>query len=665
MKSMFGETRRIALTMLVLLYSLLPVSAQTGGQAGATAPVSGVPKVEFEKYTLPNGLQVILHVDRKLPVVHVNQWFHVGSKNERPGRTGFAHLFEHMMLQGSKNLPGEYTTHLEKAGATLPTGVNGTTNNDRTIYFATVPSANFEYLLWVESDRLATLLDAVTKEALDNQRDVVKNERRQRNENQPYGLALKLISENIYPKGHPYSWMTIGSHEDLTAASLEDIKEFFKTYYTPNNLSLVIAGDFDPTEAKRLVEKYFGGIPPGPPLERLKRWLPKLEGEKIVEMKDRVPQERVYINWPTPALFDAGDAELDLAATIMTGGLSARLNKTLVYDRQLATSVTAAQSSRELSSVFTVTATARAGTRLEQIEQLVTDEIARLAKEGPTAEELRRAQARWEYSFVSRLERIGGFGGKADQLNSYNTYWGDPGRFEDDFARYRNATAEGMRDAVAQWLDTRNRLVVRFRLESAGRESQATLDRSKPPPIGADLRFDVPAVKAARLENGLEVLVIERRDLPKVAVSLVTKAGPVADPPAKAGVARLMQKTIDRGTRTRSALQIAGELGDLGTSLAGSVGRESTQILMEVLKRNLAPAMTVFADVARNPTFPAEEVERERKKHLDALAQEAKNADYVSIRVTNMLMYGREHPYGRPDGGLPSTVARDHARRPR
>jgi zinc protease len=257
--------------MALLLFTA--VSAQTPGQNGA------MPKVVFEKYTLSNGLQVILHVDRKLPVVHVNQWFHAGSKNERPGRTGFAHLFEHMMFQGSKNAAEEYFVYVEKAGANLREGgVNGTTNNDRTNYFATVPSGNLELLLWVESDRLATLPEALTKEKLDNQRDVVKNERRQGLENQPYGRAFKLITENLFPAGHPYSWTVIGSHEDLTAASLEEVTEFFRTYYTPNNLSLVIAGDFDPAEAKRLVEKYFGSIPPGPALDRPSRWIPQLDG---------------------------------------------------------------------------------------------------------------------------------------------------------------------------------------------------------------------------------------------------------------------------------------------------------------------------------------------------------------------------------------------------
>ena len=641
---------------LLLLFSSSPAAAQTVGGTTATAPAA--PRVEFEKYTLPNGLQVILHVDRKLPVVHVNQWFHVGSKNEKVNRTGFAHLFEHVMFQGSKNAPGEYFSHVERAGANLFTGgVNGTTNNDRTNYFATVPSSNLKYLLWLESDRLATLTEVITKEMLDNQRDVVKNERRQGLENQPYGRAFLLMDENLYPKGHPYSWSVIGSHEDLTAASLDDVKEFFKTYYTPNNLSLVIAGDFDKAEAKRLVEKYFGGIAPGPALDRPARWVPKLEGERVVEVKDRVPLQRVYVAWPTMPFFEAGDAELDLAATVLADGLSSRLTKALVYDRQMASDVSAFQYSREIASSFIVIATARPGSSLAEIEKIITDEIARLAKSGPTADELKRAQTKWEYRFVSGLERIGGFGGKADLLNQYNTYWGHPGRFDDDLARYRNATVESVRDTVARWLDTRNRLFVRFHPETSTRESQVAVDRAKAPAIGEDKRFVAPEVKTAKLENGLQLFVVERRDLPKVAVSLVTKAGSVADPAGKSGAAYLTATNLDVGTKTRTALQIEDELGDLGTSLEAGAGAESANVSFEVLKKNLAPAMSVFSDVIRTPTFPAEEIEREKKLLADGLAQEANNPGALARRIGPMLAYGHDHPYGRPSRGLPATIA--------
>jgi zinc protease len=621
------------------------------------APATGAPKVEFEKYTLPNGLQVILHVDRKLPIVNVNQWFHVGSKNERFGRTGFAHLFEHMMFQGSTNT-GDYFVTAEQAGANLREGgVNGTTNTDRTNYFATVPSANLEKILWLESDRLATLADALTQQKLDNQRDVVKNERRQSLENVPYGRAFKLITENLHPAGHPYSWTVIGSHEDLTAASLDDVKDFFRTYYTPNNLSLVIAGDFEPAEAKRLVEKYFGPIPAGPPVDRPTLWIPTLAGEKIVEATDRVPQERTYMTWPSPQVFGAGDAELDLVSQILTDGLSARLTKTLVYEKQLCSDVNSFQNSAEISSSFTIIATARPGASLAQIEKLVTEEVARLARTGPTQAELDRAKAKYEFGFVTGLERIGGFGGKADLLNRYNTYLGDPGKISFDVDRYRRVTVADARAAVGRWLDTKNRLLVRFHPETSGRPSQTALDRSKMPELGADRPFRAPDVRSARLENGMEIFVVERPELPKVAVSLATRAGSAGVPAGKDGLAYLTAQTMLRGTRTRKALQLEDALGDLGTSIAATVNRDDARLELEVLKRNLTPALSILSDVARNPTFPADEVEREKKNHLDALGQQAKNANAIAGRVRAMLAFGPEHPYGRAVQGLPGTVA--------
>jgi zinc protease len=658
----------LPLALLLLLSQILPVVAQTRrrndpasppptGQTGRTQDAGTVPKITFEKYTLPNGLQVILHVDRKLPVVHVNQWFHVGSKNERVGRSGFAHLFEHMMFQGSKNAVGEYFSYVEAAGANLfEGGVNGTTNEDRTNYFATVPSGNLEQILWLESDRLATLTDALTIEKLNNQRDVVKNERRQSLENQPYGRAFKLIVENMYPNGHPYAHDVIGVHEDLTAASVDDVKDFFKTYYTPNNMSLVIAGDFDPAEAKRLVEKYFGTIPAGPALDRPARGMVKLDSEKIIEVNDRVPQERTYFAWHTPAYFDAGDAELDLVATILGDGLSARLNKVLVYDKQLASDVVTFQWAHEQSGTFVIWATARPGASLKQIEQIVTDEIARLAQTGPTPAELARAKTKWEFGFVTGLERIGGFGGKSDRLNQYNTFLGDPNKFDADFSRYRNATVASVRDTVSKWLNTRDRLLIRFHPEPSGRESQIAIDRSKVPALGGDRPFMVPPVKTAKLENGMELFVIERPDLPKVAVRLATKAGSVHNPAGKEGLADLTVETMKRGTKTRSALQVEDELGDLGTAVFGGANRESSEVAFEVLKRNLAPAMTVFADVVRNPAFPADEVDREKKKRLDALAQDAEDPNAIAQRVGQMLAFGADHPYGRPGRGLPSTI---------
>jgi zinc protease len=655
---------------LFLAASLVCGSASFGEQpAGAKKPPAArkvaapatasaaTPKIDFEKYTLANGLQVILHVDRKLPIVNVNQWFHVGSKNEKTGRTGFAHLFEHMMFQGSKNT-GDYFVTAEQAGANLQEGgVNGTTNTDRTNYFATVPSGNLERILWLESDRLATLADALTKEKLDNQRDVVKNERRQGLENTPYGRWYKLTTENLHPASHPYSWTVIGSHEDLTAASPDDVKDFFRTYYTPNNLSLVIAGDFDPAEAKRLVEKYFGGIPAGPPLDRPTLFIPTLSGEKIVEATDRVPQERVYMTWPAPQFFGNGDAELDLVSLILTDGLASRLSKVLVYDKQLCSSVSSFSNNAEISGFFTVIATARPEASLSKIERIVTEEIARLAKTGPTAAELARAKAKYEFGFVSGLERIGGFGGKADVLNQFNTYLGDPARFQDDIVRHRRASVENVRAAADRWLNTRNRLLVRFHPEKSGRASQAVLDRSKAPDVGADRPFRAPEVQSAKLSNGMELFVVERRDLPKVAVTLATRAGNSAAAPGKDGVAWLTARIARLGTKSRKALAIEDALGDLGTELDASASREDARLELEVLKRNLVPAVEILSDVARNATFPADEFEREKKRHLDALSQQAKNANAIAGRVRAMLAFGMDHPYGRPVQGLPSTVA--------
>jgi zinc protease len=658
---------KISLAMWVLIVAVTAGAVPGAGQApaqkaptvkpGAEAPAAGIPQIKFEKYTLSNGLQVIFHQDSKLPVVNVNLWYHVGSKNERVGRSGFAHLFEHMMFQGSKNASGDYITAVERAGANIfEGGVNGTTDWDRTNYFETVPSGNLENMLWLESDRLATLTDALTQVKLDNQRDVVKNERRQGLENRPYGRWLKIVSENLYPYRHPYANDVIGSHEDLTAASVDDVKDFFKTYYTPNNLSLVIAGDFDAAEAKRLVENYFGGIPAGPPLDRPVRWSPKLDGERTVEVSDRVPQERTYFAWHTPAYFAPGDAELDLLSAILTDGLSARLNKVLVYDQQLCSDVNAFQFSRESAGAFIIWATARPGVSLSKVKQIVTEEIARVSTTGPTLAELNRAKNKWEFQFVTGLERIGGFGGKADRLNMYNTYLGGPGKFEADVGRYRGATVTSVRDVAAKWLNTRNRLLVRFHPETSGRELQVELDRAKEPALGADRPFRVPDVKSARLDNGVEIFVVERPELPKVAVTLATRAGSVNDPPGKSGLADLTVTTIKMGTKMRKALAIEDAMGDLGASIGGAADRERATLMFEVLKRNLTPALAIFADVVLNPVFPESELEREKKLRLDALAQDSKNPNAIASRVEQMLAFGRDHPYGRSVRGLPSSI---------
>lgn len=635
-----------AATLIVLLCA----TAHTeGSEPSAPAPSvpqqpdNGLPHLKVEKYTLANGMQVILHVDRKLPMVQVNQWFHVGSKNEQPGRTGFAHLFEHLMFQGSLNAPGEYFEYVQKAGGM---GVNGSTWYDRTNYVCTVPSANLEYLLWVESDRLATLMDAMTQEKLDNQREVVKNERRQNYENAPYGLATILITENLFPAGHPYSWDTIGSAADLNAATMADVKHFFKTYYTPNNLSLCIAGDFDPAQVKKLVEKYYGPIPPGPDLSRPRRWVPQLTGQKVLDVTDRVSLERTYIAWATPAWFDADNAELDLISRILTDGLSARLNQSLVYDRQLCTDVSAEQWPMELASIFMIVATARPGTTLDQVEQAIGHEISRLVQDGPSDEELSRAKARHETMMISTLERIGGFDSKADLLNQYNTYLGSPDKFEEDLARFRNVTPSDIRRAAARWLDTPNRLLVRFHPRAAENPTASSLDRSHAPAFGEDKIFTPPAVQTATLDNGLQILVSTRTDLPKVSVAAIIKGGTSLDPAPEAGLARLMAATSLRGTASRDALAISRQLGDIGTTISAAANREDLRFSVDVLKRFLPNAMDLLTDVLRNPTFPAAEVDREKKNTIDALAQDLDDPESLNWLIGPQLEFGLDHPYG-------------------
>ena len=626
-----------------------------------------LPRVSFEKYTLSNGLQVILHIDRKLPVVHVNHWFHVGSKVERPGRTGFAHLFEHLMFEGSENAPGGYFKYIEQAGGNLREGgVNGTTSYDRTNYFATVPSGNLEYVLWLESDRIATLADALTRENFENQREVVRNERRQTTENQPYGRWFELVNEHLYPGGHPYSWPIIGRHEDLEAATVDEVAEFFRTYYTPNNLSLVIAGDFDEDHARDRVAHYYGEMESGPLVDRQRRWVPSLSEQKIMEVTDRVPQARIHMIWPAPARFEAEETSLDAAAAVLGDGLSSRLEKLLVYDRRLCTEVSTFNYAQEISGLFGVIATVRPGGDVLEVEGLVMEEIARLAASGPTRDEVERARTVWEYQYVSSLERIGGFGGKADRLNESNTYKNDPGFFHVEHDRFRELTGSKIAETAERWLVSRHGLLLRYYPDelskvvdqgAAPAAADETLDRARVPALGKDTPFQTPTVHEGRLNNGLEVLVVEHHDLPKVAVSLNVKTGSVHDPPERAGASQLMLQTMDKGTRSHGALAIDEALSRLGTVIRKSMYLESARLGLDVLTENLSPAMALFAEVVRNPLFPEEELERERHHHLDNLAQQASHPQSLAQRVCPMLVFGADHPYGRPVQGYVSTVA--------
>ena len=401
----------------------------------------------FTKHTLANGLDVIVHESRQVPVVAVNIWYHVGSKNERPGRTGFAHLFEHLMFEGSEHHPAGYFPPLQQAGALL----NGSTNTDRTNYWEVVPTSAIDLALWMESDRMGYLLPAVTPERFETQRDVVLNERRQNYENRPYGMAMMAISATLYPPEHPYHWMTIGASEDLRAMRLDDVQAFFRTYYHPANASLALAGDIETARAFDLAEQYFGELAPGPKPERV-RASGSLTREHRLLLEDRIELPRVYMAWHSPPMFADGDAEMDLLADLLANGKTSRLYRTLVYERRIAVDVSAYQGSRELASYFLIAATAAPGQSLTDIASAIDAELQIVIDKGPSPAEMQRAAAQIEAHFLYRLQTVGGFGGKSDQLNAYNTYCGDPAYFSRDVARYQEATEERVRAAAARLL---------------------------------------------------------------------------------------------------------------------------------------------------------------------------------------------------------------------
>jgi zinc protease len=428
--------------------------------------------IPFVAEKLANGLDVIVHEDRDCPIVAVNVWYHVGSKNERPGRTGFAHLFEHLMFEGSQHYDRGYFHPLQEAGAAL----NGSTNADRTNYWEVVPSSAVELALWMESDRMGYLLPALTEAKFVNQRDVVLNERRQNYENRPYGLATMALVGTLYPSDHPYSWLTIGSADDLKASSLDEVRTFFQTYYHPANASLTIAGDIGEAHALDLARKYFGEIPGAPYPPEVKASPASVAAEQRLLLEDRVELPRIYMAWHAPALFGPGDAELDLVAEMLAGGKTSRLYRALVYDTRTATEIAASQNSRELSSFFQVVATAAPGRLLPELERIIRAELEKFIAHGPEPAELERAMAQAEVHFVQRLQTVGGFGGKSDQLNAYNTFLGSPDYFSADLDRYRKATRESIRAAAAKYLDASHRVVLsvvpRGRLALAMPDSQ-------------------------------------------------------------------------------------------------------------------------------------------------------------------------------------------------
>ena len=608
--------------------------------------------IAFEKYTLSNGLDVILHEDHSIPIAAVNVWYHVGSQNEEPDRTGFAHLFEHIMFEGSKHHNREYFLPLQEVGASI----NGSTTTDRTNYYEDVPAEYLELALWLESDRMGFLLDALDQQRFEIQRDVVKNERRQSYENRPYGLAGQEIRKALFPPNHPYHWQTIGSQEHLDAATVEDVKAFFRRFYAPNNASLSIAGDIDVEETRRLVEKYFGDLPPAPPAPRIQRWLPLLDNELRLELEDRVQLERLYLTWVAPPRFDPDEAPLDVMLSILGEGRSSRLYRSLVYEKQIARDVNASYGAMEIAGEIRIDATAVPGASLEEVEKTILAELQRLQAEAPRQDELQRAVNRLEAHYVRQLESVGGFGGRADLLNYFNVFTGDPGRLNSDFDRYLQVTpAEVQRVARQYFGPGRVRLIVSPKEEVAPAPTE--VDRTQQPTAGRPRSFRPPVPQRLRLANGLDLLVVEKREIPTIAAGVYFAGGAVLDPQDKPGLGSFTGRMLNEGTKSRSSLQIAEESDLIAARPNVGVDRESMVVSTEALTRHWPQALELIADIVANATFPQNEVDRVRRERLTDLRRIRDDANAMADRVSNGLLYGRETPHGHPISGRETAVA--------
>ncbi|HYY68738.1 MAG TPA: pitrilysin family protein [Terriglobales bacterium] len=651
--------RRALLSLLILDVAIAAAAPPGRGS-------QGLPTLKYEKFKLKNGLEVILSEDHKLPLVAVNLWYHVGPANERPGRTGFAHLFEHMMFQGSKHVkPNEHFRLLEAAGAT---DINGTTDFDRTNYFETVPSNQLELALWLESDRMGWLPDMLTARNLANQRDVVRNERRQ-GESAPYDIVEEGLFHQLFPKNHPYYGVVIGSHADIEAAELPEVREFFKQYYSPGNASLAIAGDFDPKTIKALVEKYFGAIPAGPPVPPISATTPPIASERRATITDRVELPRVYMAWLTPPIFKPGDADAGVLARILGGGKSSRLYKKLVFDKQIAQDARAEQNSLLLDSVFEITVTAKPGVKPEDLEQAIEEELARIQQEGPTQAEVEGARNVIETNIVRGLERLGGFGGVSDRLNLYNHYLHDPGYLPKDIARYDAVTPDSVKKFAASLTHNSSAVVYGVpgekKLEDVPKREDAAAQpppmprpdkpeeawRARPPKPGKSPTLNLPSPLSFKLANGLTVFLVERHNLPVITANVAVRAGSEANPPGRAGLASFTAAMLQEGTEKRPALKLADDVEFIGATLNTNSSADQASAGIRSLSKNSDAAFDLLADVVQHPAFQPEDVERVRKLRLTAILQQKDNPYILASKFLYREVYGEKHPYGYLETG--------------
>ncbi|PYT88657.1 MAG: peptidase M16 [Acidobacteria bacterium] len=611
--------------------------------AGRTFAQSADIDIPFQTFVLNNGLTLIVHEDHKAPIVAVNLWYHVGSKNEKPGKTGFAHLFEHLMFGGSEHASGRYIDAMEKIGAT---DLNGTTNNDRTNYFENVPTSALDYTLWMESDRMGFLLGSLDQKTLDLQRGVVQNEKRQ-GENQPYAVAFQLITQNTYPAGHPYSWTVIGEMADLNAASMDDVKEWFRTYYGPSNVVIVLAGDIDAKTAKEKVEKYFGNIPAGPPVAHHEVWVAKMTATHRQHVQDRVPQARIYKIWNVPQDGTPDGDYLDLVSDVLSVGKSSRFYKRLVYDDQIATNANAFVGLNEIAGQFRVQATAKPGGDLAQVEKELDEELAKFLKDGPTQEELARVKAQYQANFIRGIERIGGFGGKSDQLARNQVFHGDPAHYKISMKRVQEATAEDLKAAANRWLSD-GVYILEVHPFPEYKAATAGADRSKPPSTGTPPALKLPKLQKATLSNGLKVILAERHEVPLVTFWLDVDAGYAADPSALPGTSSMAMALLNGGTKTRNALQISDEQALLGAQISAFSNLDLSIVRLSALKTKLDPSLGLFSDLILNPVFPEDDFKKQQKLQIAAIQREQTTPIQMALRVFPGLLYGPGHAYSNP-----------------
>jgi predicted Zn-dependent peptidase len=665
--------------LLLASVCLTPLAAAAPTQQPAPlATLAAQVTLPYEQFTLANGLRVVVSTDRKAPVVAVSVWYHTGSKDEPAGKTGFAHLFEHLMFNGSENAPGDFFAPLEKVGAT---DYNGTTHFDRTNYFETVPTPALPLALFLESDRMGHLLGAIGQETLDRQRGVVQNEKRQ-GDNQPYGLVQYAELDALFPPGHPYHHTTIGSMADLDAASLEDVRGWFRGHYGPNNAVLVLAGDIDVATAKPLVEKYFADIARGPQPALTPASVPTLAAPKREVLHDQVATVRVQREWAVPGLTDGDTVPLDIAASILGGLASSRFDNLLVRKEKLAVSVTASLDSFERVGQFQVAADVKPGVDPALVGKRLDAIIADFIAHGPTADEIRRAVTQEVSGRLFALEHVGGFGGKAATLAAGALYANDPGFYEKQLPAYAAATPASVQAAARKWLsrpvyaltvlpgarapyeeakagqDDTKKPAIAARDPGASGAPPVVKSARAEPPVGDIANLTYPAITRARLSNGIGIVYAQRSGLPLTRVALTFDAGYAADPANAQGIGSLALGLMDEGTTTRSAADIAAEQERLGSRITIGSAMDRASISLASLSANLAPALDLLADVTLNPSFA--DIERLRVQQLTGIQSELSDPSGLASRTLPGLVYGPGHPYGAPSSGLgdPAVVAR-------